>query len=150
MLLIVTHAKHKDIERLYVKEWKMICCANTNQNRLVVAVVEEDLPWANTHANLPLLRMWVATTTWPPLSRVDPCPGMEPRLLKQSTPNLTTRPLGLPHKILFLTIFFLNLGVKLLLQGAVRWCLSQSFMSPWLMLEPLGLQTPQFENTSDI
>ena len=46
---------------------------------------EEDSPWANICANLPLLCMWVAATTWLRTSGIGPC-------LKWSVLNLTTRP----------------------------------------------------------
>ena len=62
---------------------------------------EEDSPWANICANLPLFCIWVATTAWPPTSGVGLHPGTEPGLLKQSVPNLTTRPQGWPPANIF-------------------------------------------------
>ena len=63
---------------------------------------EEDSPWANICANLPLFfSMWVVTTAWLLTSGVDPCLGTEPRPLKGSLPNLIARPWGWPP------IFFL-------------------------------------------
>ena len=38
---------------------------------------EEDWPWANTHANVPLVCMWDATTAWPNEQGVGPCLGSE-------------------------------------------------------------------------
>ena len=58
-------------------------------------------PELTSIVNLPLFRMWVATTAWPPMSGVGLCLGTEPRLLKQSVPNLTTRPQGRPKAIVF-------------------------------------------------
>ena len=76
------------------KEWlahKEICvCA------------EEDSPWANICANLPLLCMWVATTAWLLTGGVGQCSGTEPRLPKQSMPNLTCMPHSQPSQRNFL------------------------------------------------
>ena len=59
-------------------------------------VVEEDSPWANMCASLPVFCVWVAATAWPPTSDVGPNPGTGPRLPKQSVPNFTIRPQGQP------------------------------------------------------
>ena len=59
---------------------------------------EEDSPWANTYASLPLFCMWVAATAWALTSGVGPYLGTEPGLPEQSVLNLTTRPWGLPWK----------------------------------------------------
>ena len=58
---------------------------------------EEDSPWANICANLPLFCMWVTTTAWMLTNGVGLWPGTEPRPLKWSTPNSTTTPWGWLH-----------------------------------------------------
>ena len=62
---------------------------------------EEDSPWANIYANLPLFRMWDATTAWLLMSGISPHTGMELGLLKWSALNLTTRPQGKPLNIIY-------------------------------------------------
>ena len=57
---------------------------------------EENLPWADICASLPLFCMWVAATAWLLTSGVGPCLGTKPWLPKWSAPNLTTRPWGWP------------------------------------------------------
>ena len=39
---------------------------------------EEDWPWANICAHLPLFCMWDATTAWFDKQCVGPCPGSKP------------------------------------------------------------------------
>ena len=57
---------------------------------VVVVFVEEDWPWANICANLPLFCTWVATATARPLmSGISLCPGTKPRPPKQRASNLT-------------------------------------------------------------
>ena len=67
---------------------------------------KEDLAWANICVNLPLFCMWVAAIAWLPTSGVGPCTGTEPKLLKWSALNLTTRPWAWPwFCFLFATLY---------------------------------------------
>ena len=43
-----------------------------------VCVCEEDGPWANICASLPLLRVWDAITAWLDEQCIGPCLGSEP------------------------------------------------------------------------
>ena len=58
---------------------------------------EEDSPWVNICANLPLFCMWVTATAWLPTTGVGPCLGTKPRPPKCNVPNLTTRHGACPH-----------------------------------------------------
>ena len=83
------------------------CGFSTRQHCRVIRSIysfilgEEDCPWANICANLPLFCMWDAATAWLDEQYVDPHPGCElvnPKLPKQST-NSTTLPLAWPLDI---------------------------------------------------
>ena len=90
---------------------------------------EEDLPWANICANLPLVCMWVAATAWL-MSGVGPHPGTEPGLPKWSVPNLTTRPWGWPP---FLPVFKLP-------SENFAWALSQGLEDKFAQIEDLKVK----------
>ena len=67
-------------------------------------VFEEDWPWANIHAHLPLLYMWDAchSIAWQAVHRS--APGIqtgEPRAAKAECANLTAVPLGQPPQHTF-------------------------------------------------
>ena len=81
---------NKSVEKNYL---------NKTKNWLILfSFAEEDLPWANICASLPLFRVSVATIAWPLMSGIGLCPGTEHGLLKQHALNLTTRPRGQPQK----------------------------------------------------
>ena len=70
-------------------------------------------PELTSGANFPLFCMWVATTGWL-MSGIGPHMGsgtINPRQLKQSTPNPTTRPWGQP-----LYYFLIDIGDRLLVK----------------------------------
>ena len=77
----------------------------------------EICPELKSVANLPLFCVWVAATEWL-TSDVAPHPGTEPRPLKRSTPNLTTRPPGRLHPYFFK--YFFSLHTHLLFQMNFR------------------------------
>ena len=89
----------------------------TSIANLPLSLLEDNQPWANICANLPLFCMWVTTTTW--LGKwCKSAPGIQthkPRPPKQSTPDLTTTPQGQPYSKVFLRTFG-KLSVYMFLQ----------------------------------
>ena len=70
--------------------------------------LEEEWPWANICASLPLFYLWDAATAWLD-EYCRSTPGIltcEPGLLKLSAPNLTTMPPDLPQDFIHFLIHF--------------------------------------------
>ena len=62
--------------------------------RQILFFAEEDLPWPNICANLPLFCMWDTATAWLPRSGVGLHMGTKLGPRKQSTLNFTSGPWG--------------------------------------------------------
>ena len=105
-------------------------------------LLEEDLPWGNVCASLPIFCMWVAAMEWPPMSGVGPCLGTKPRLLKQSAPNLTTGPQGWPLEDHLIEHFMLGF-MACLLGWDTTLFLSQLSSGIWLAQCPACNSAPE-------
>ena len=67
-------------------------------------LLEEDCPWANIYANLPLFCMWDAATPWLDESYVALQQGPELWGAEGESTNLTAMPLGQPNKVIFFKV----------------------------------------------
>ena len=70
---------------------------------------EEDWPWANICAHLPLFCMWDAPTAWPDEPCVGLCPGPDPANSRPPKQNMQTQPpchWGSPRDLIIFKVFW--------------------------------------------
>ena len=90
--------KYENVFNCITKEiHSIIYYMKHKNNEVFFFFLRKICPELTSVTNVLLFCLWATTTAWPLMSGAGPCPGNKPRLPKQSTLNLTTRPPGLAH-----------------------------------------------------